>query len=365
MITQLHITALKSIEEITVPCTNLNLLTGANSSGKSTFLQALLLISQNAAAWQGLNGNYVSLGDFRDVKNFRSSANQIVIQAVIDSDSKICLVFEEETETELQRSITQQFLGETKEAAKQEKKIPPFPKIPDICYLSCDRVGALDVYQKKYGFSEIGIHGEYAFHYLQAHSMDPLEQALIRDSSLQTLLGQVNAWLEYIVGTSVAVEDITGTDKVKAAFDAGSGRYVRPRNIGSGVSYLISILILCLSAKKDTIILIENPEIHLHPRAQSRLCEFFCFVAKANRQIFLETHSDHIFNGIRAGIAMGDVKKEEVAINYFELNENKSTKHTKIEIGKNGRIVNYLEGLFDQFDVDMERMLSLDFIPRR
>ena len=84
---------------------------------------------------------------------------------------------------------------------------------------------------------------------------------------------------------------------------------MRPGNVEAGISYLISILIACLSAPRDSVNIIENPEIHLHPGAKAKACEFFYFVGTAGRQIFIETHSDHIFNGFRAGIATGKREK--------------------------------------------------------
>ncbi|MBO0565475.1 hypothetical protein EXQ38_04210 [Clostridium botulinum] len=89
--------------------------------------------------------------------------------------------------------------------------------------------------------------------------------------------------------------------------------------MGSGLSYLISIIIICLSLEENEALIIENPEIHLHPKAQSRLTEFFIFISKANRQLVIETHSDHFFNGVRVAIANGTISNEEVSINFFKL----------------------------------------------
>ena len=101
MIKEVRISALKSIEKLSIECSKLNILAGANSSGKSTFLQALLLIAQNSREWQGLNGKYVSLGDFRlDAKNYHVTSNKIEIELKTqpEATTPIKLTFQEETD---------------------------------------------------------------------------------------------------------------------------------------------------------------------------------------------------------------------------------------------------------------------------
>ncbi len=351
MINKIRVSALKSISDITIECSRLNLLTGTNSSGKSTLIQAILLMFQNLESRQGLNGELVTMGDFRaDVRNINISENSVQIE-LLDSNfnSPAILAFTED-------AVNFSFVN-------KECKVKPgiIKKYKNkLHYLSCNRIGAKDVYMKNYGSIDgIGKDGEYALHYLQVHKKDNLEMELCRDSASITLETQVNFWLKYIVNTTITVEDVPSTDIVKGAYSVGESKSQRPRNVGSGISYLVSIIIMCLASNKDDILIIENPEIHLHPKAQSRVCEFLYFVAHSERQLFIETHSDHFYNGIRAGIARNDMEKEYVNVNYFELNDNNCTTNTKIEFGKRGRVLNYTEGLFDQFDIDLNKMLEL------
>ena len=69
MISSVSIQAFKSITRLDVQCAAFNLIVGRNSAGKSTFLQALLVASQNTSGEYGLNGPAVALGDFREVQN--------------------------------------------------------------------------------------------------------------------------------------------------------------------------------------------------------------------------------------------------------------------------------------------------------
>ena len=163
----------------------------------------------------------------------------------------------------------------------------------------------------------------------------------------------------YILNSFVTTEDVVGTDYVKCFYTNDQGMPVRPKNTGAGLSYLISIIVMCLLSKKNDIIIIENPEIHLHPNAQAKVCEFLYFISSADRQLFIETHSDHVFNGIRVGIATKIMNADDIAVNFFSFDSKNCTQNNVIEFGKRGRILNYIDGLFDQFDIDLNRMLEI------
>jgi len=117
--------------------------------------------------------------------------------------------------------------------------------------------------------------------------------------------------------TEIKTEEIGGTNHVKASFKNGNA-FVRPKNIGSGISYLTAILIVCLAAKKGQVIIVENPEIHLHPKAQSKIGEFLAFVASKGIQIIIETHNDHIINRFRYEVYKGNLKSNQIIIHYKE-----------------------------------------------
>lgn len=347
MIKQINIKLLKSIADISVNCSKLNLFVGTNSSGKSTALQSILLVSQNIEQKCGLNGPLVSLGELREAKNFNVTGNEIEIILKEDASQITLTILDSEDPVKLDSNNTI-FLN----------KIDYFQQ--RIHYLSCNRIGSQDTYQKNmYKINKFGINGEYAINYLMEHSSDELEESLLKNKVSFTLHHQVNVWLKYIINANIKTEDITETDVVKAKYSLIDGINLRPKNVGSGISYLISIIVLCLGSQKDDIILIENPEIHLHPLSQSKLCEFLYFIANSERQLFIETHSDHFFNGIRAGIATGTMADEDVSVNFLHLDENNCTLDTRIQFGKRGKILNYVDNLFDQFDTDLNKMLGL------
>lgn len=240
-------------------------------------------------------------------------------------------------------------------------------------YLSCHRIGVNDIYKKNMiNETDFGIDGEYALAYLLKNEGETVKEDLIANDPnfTSTLLGQVNYWMNYIVDTSLLLTDLKKTNYLQVKYNnnpknkLSDALYCRPINIGSGVSYLISIIISCLASNRKDVIIIENPEIHLHPKAQSRLCEFLYFISKTNRQIFVETHSDHIFNGLRVGIATKYMKQEDISVNFFALDEKNETQCNHIVFGDYGKVIGTnnnmdINDLFDQFDIDLDRMLGI------
>ena len=348
MIREIDVKALKSISEIQMFCKNLNIIAGTNSSGKSTLLQALLIAAQNTGANNGINGKYVNVGDFKDANNYNVKDRNISIGLHLDQN-----LFEEIIIDDSGIIKNTFFDDDFKSFIKPED-------FRNVKYLSCNRIGAEDIYKKNYDSAkDVGINGEFAIFCLDKYKSEILSSELIADTISYTLYSQVNYWLNYILDFSISTEDVLGTDFVKCFYSTSEGKQMRPKNVGSGLSYLISVLVLCLLSDSNDIIVIENPEIHLHPKAQSKVCEFLYFIAKSGRQLFVETHSDHIFNGVRAGIATGKMDSSNISVNFFTIDENNCTVNNVIEFGKRGRILNYVEGLFDQFDIDLNRMLNI------
>ncbi len=155
------------------------------------------------------------------------------------------------------------------------------------------------------------------------------------------------------------MEDLGITNILSAKFSYGGNNDVRPYHIGAGVSYITGIIISSLSAEPEDILIIENPEIHLHPKAQADLTEFLCFIANAGIQIIVESHSDHIFNGIRKAVAKKYINKNKTSIHFFELDKDFLSRNTEIELADTGGIITYKKGLFDQFDDDLDQLLGL------
>ena len=374
MIDTIHIIALKSIKDLTVKCSKLNLFVGTNSSGKSTLLQGLLLVAQ-----QKLNGKYISIGDFREVRNYYMPNSSIRIEIKENGKNNpawIEFIEDKENETYNVQTSLDEIPAEDILIFDDIDDSEQSDLISDefgFHYLSCHRIGVTDIYAKNMlNESDFGIDGEYAMAYLLKNESKNVENELVVEGAdvTNSLLEQVNYWLNYIVGTTLAINDIKKTNYLQVKYNnnpanaSSEALYCRPINVGSGISYLISIIISCLGSEEDSIIVIENPEIHLHPKAQSRLCDFIYFVSKAGRQLFVETHSDHIFNGLRVDIKKKKIQQEDISVNFLAMNEHCETQCNPIIFKEYGKIVGTndemdIDDLFDQFEIDLNRMLGL------
>ena len=374
MIDTIHIIALKSIKDLTVKCSKLNLFVGTNSSGKSTLLQGLLLVAQKK-----LNGKYISIGDFREVRNYYMPNSSIRIEIKENGKNNpawIEFIEDKENETYNVQTSLDEIPAEDILIFDDIDDSEQSDLISDefgYHYLSCHRIGVTDIYAKNMlNESDFGIDGEYAMAYLLKNESKNVENELVVEGAdvTNSLLEQVNYWLNYIVGTTLAINDIKKTNYLQVKYNnnpanaSSEALYCRPINVGSGISYLISIIISCLGSEEDSIIVIENPEIHLHPKAQSRLCDFLYFVSKAGRQLFVESHSDHIFNGLRVGVATKKIQQEDISVNFLAMNEHCETQCNPIIFKEYGKIVGTndemdIDDLFDQFEIDLNRMLGL------
>lgn len=344
MIEKINIRGFKCFDDVTLELNHLTLLTGVNSAGKSSALQSiLLLLQQSENAQNALNGKYVKLGYFNELKNTITNAKKIEISVNKGENQSSRIEIDGEGNVE-------------------QDGISALQDI-DCVYLSAERVGVEDVYkQNLMGEYRIGVHGEFAFDYLSRERMNPLREQDFRYMDAGANLGnQVDYWLNYIMGYSVTAERISGTEIVKVSYKknmAGS-REVKPQHVGTGISYIANIIIAALSCKKESLFIVENPEIHLHPKAQSKLLDFFSFLATRGLQIIVETHSDHIFNGIRKNMKLKKINKQDVAVYFFLQKADLLCDPIQIEINEEGIIKNQVKGLFDQFDEDLDELLGL------
>ena len=158
----------------------------------------------------------------------------------------------------------------------------------------------------------------------------------------------------------------THTARIWVENNFSQGKTIYPTNTGFGISYSLPIIVACLIAKKDRLLVIENPEAHLHPSAQSKLGYFLGLMANAGVKILVETHSDHIINGIQIAVAKKVIDNSKVTINYFyreqkskdELEEEKvlgikqQPAVKSITITEKGELSEWPKGFFDQTQID-------------
>ena len=175
-----------------------------------------------------------------------------------------------------------------------------------------------------------------------------------------SLVGAVVDWLGYL-GIANTIETI---DKGKSGLELGvrignSSKINDLTQVGVGVSQVLPILVSGLLAETDTTLIFEQPELHLHPKVQSRLADFFLSMTQLGKQCLVETHSEHIINRIRLRIAEGSEGSpwHDAAKVYFVENKNDSSTFREIKIDECGSILVWPEGFFDERQQETERIL--------
>jgi len=332
------ISGFKVFEEEEFEFRNLTILTGENSSGKSSLIQALLFLG-NPLGLIGTNFN-------QDLHEYLRSLGQ---NELFNKNGYKKIEIKA-------NNLSQKWIKKDTSLSTQigEFSYPNFLSYPEnLIYLNAEkhRLKQVSQFVENLTGRFFGLYGDLVANYFYHNKRKKIEEFLIKDETSYTLESQVNYWFRKITGIeelSIEVEKITPTF-VKNIFKINDTEFL-PENLGTGLSHLFAILVICLSAKKDNIIILENPEIHLHPKAQAKLGEFFAFIASKGIQLIIETHNDHILNKIAYEIYKNHISKEDVIIHYFSLPYEKTT----IYFNDRGSFVNekneniqFPEGFFD------------------
>ena len=122
----------------------------------------------------------------------------------------------------------------------------------------------------------------------------------------------------------------------------------RPTNVGFGISYTLPVVAQLLGAKPGEIVCIENPEAHLHPLGQTRLGDLVAKTAAAGVQVIIETHSDHLVDGMRIAVKEGVLDHEKVGVLYFKKGADNITEYQHLAVTKDGDMTDWPSGFFDQ-----------------
>ena len=195
---------------------------------------------------------------------------------------------------------------------------------------------------------------------LRAALLERAPEDLMADSTGYTVIDQVDHWMKKIVGTGIMERTMEPGHRELVCYREAGGPAIRLKNAGTGVMTLTNLLTGCFLSDAGDILFIEHPEVFLHPGTQSRLFGFFLFLAKNGRQVFLETHSDHIVNAARVNICQKNARPEDVAINYMHW-EGPKIENSQVRISDHGKLISdgTLEGFFDQYEKDFDIMIGI------
>jgi predicted ATPase len=191
--------------------------------------------------------------------------------------------------------------------------------------------------------SDVGVRGE--------RSAEVLWFASRAKKQRQQMLKNINQWVKaFGIAKEVKLERLGKSNQYQVLFvDAATNLSVNIADVGFGASQLLPIIVQGFYAPPGSVLLIEQPEIHLHPKAQATLGDLLMEVVKTGvRQIIVETHSEHLLARIQRRIAEQEFSHEQVAIYYFELTPN-GTKIHRLELDKYGQLVEPIpEGFFEE-----------------
>jgi len=339
----------------------LTVLTGLNSTGKSTVIQALLL-AQLAIELGGqrvpLNGTYgLALGEALDVLSSSAELQSITFELSGPRGKEIAILG-----VPNDRAVALDVLH----LGQPDGLVPPRDGHVDT-YLSAERLGPRDLLEIAPGSDSrilVGHQGQFT-----AHALAQAERTVVRKSLLHpstdevglaiTLESQAQAWLSSIV-RPVLVEArwLAGANAATLRFRDPDllAEWARPANVGFGLSYALPVIVAALTASPGTLFLVENPEAHLHPAGQSLMGQFLTRVAAAGVQVVVETHSDHVINGVRLASARdGFLPPSDVLVHFLA---DAGTRYT-IEIQSSGALTEWPAGFFDQSEADLGQLSRL------
>lgn len=335
MIKKLKIKNLKSIKKLGLNLGKFNVLCGNNASGKTAIIHSILAVAQKYDATEGLDGEIIKIGNYQEVHNRNTSGD---IEIIVENDAK-----------------------ETKKIIMKNDSSLIFPKEntldisfeKDIFYLSSNRIGVVDTYIK--GNSRFGTSGLSFANFIHKNQEKSMSDSYIKAFKkkktgvkvINSLKEHVRYWLEFLTEENINLDEIRYTNQYLLTFKLNT----RSINTGSGFSYLLPIIAVCLGAliinsntKSKPIIIIENPEIYLHPKAQKKLVEFLLFISDF-AQVIIETHSDHI---LKASI---ENKNKYDKIFVFNLNNGTTEKKEMTYKNFKTKPISYAEVQYKAFDI--------------
>jgi predicted ATPase len=234
-------------------------------------------------------------------------------------------------------------------------------RVRGLAYLTAERLGPRETYplEDPQLIPVVGPRGEHAVSILHSGRDVWVPSSLAIEGVPRTRLRQVEARMSrFFPGCEWIVDEVPQANSVTLGLRTSKGtKFHRPIHTGFGLTQVLPIVVAALSANPGGLLLIENPEVHLHPAGQAAMGEFLAEVAAAHIQIVLETHSDHVLNGIRRAVKAGILLPEAAALHFFrprsEREENSALQVQSPCIDRNGNIDTWPDGFFDQFDKDM------------
>lgn len=368
MINYMQIENFKSIKKLSLPLENLNLFFGMNGMGKSSVIQALLLLRQSF--WENYkssvdclytNGEMIQLGTSKDI--FCQSGDFEIIRFYVQFSAHAtydcCYKYEPDQPDSDQ-------LMRIEKGINEDFAVPLFSD--QFSYLGAEHIGPRKQYStenwKKTGIARLGTRGEFVvpFLALEGEKIRIPDEMCLKTGKTNRLIDQVSAWMaEISPGIRISAELLPTIEKAKLAISYSGSRLVSdaflPVNVGFGIPYVLPLIVELLVSSEDSLLLIENPESHLHPKGQTMIAKLISLAANHGCQIICESHSDHVINGVRVAVKNGYINNKKVGVSFFSKNRNQETKVDNIYMDEKGNLSDYPLGLLDEWGILMTELI--------
>lgn len=274
MISKLTLEGFKSFKFGELALSPFTLLTGLNSSGKSSVIQAILM---GEKAVKDNNFLLDEHGTVRELTNIYGNEFKITLKD--DHGGSIALIGKDDTQ-------------------KVEQIGNEAVDFPTLFYSEAGRFGSQSSIRVFNNTAEMDSKGNNLLKCIDTYAEYEIPDSLLHPKAQGvTYLYNLRAWLELIspnIDFSYNLQKLS--DQSFSYFDDH-----RATNVGFGLSYTLPIIAVLLRASlsKNSLVLLENPEAHLHPKGQTELGKFIALCADNGINVVVETHSDHLFDGVR------------------------------------------------------------------
>lgn len=402
LIEKIVIDGFKSLRNVSIDIKPITILIGLNSSGKSSVLQCLEVLKQTAkVGWSvfRVDGDLINLGSFKDIVFQKGDENEINVEIRGFRKQSLEPPFGKEATYNYSFSVDSRglkyyscsiksgefHLGGEYNRAKTTNQVT-FPLLHGSLFFNPSNVIGFPFGHAGNSGDVGGFNFEHLQKFLSVIQQDlvgffmvpairgmsspsyPLGNQAFEDIVDSVNLGQqavkfsstvvyrspeierkINKWISRITGITIRARTVP--DK-QAAIEASGKIDVNIVNEGFGSNQLVHLFAQIATAPAYSLIGIEEPEVHLHPKAQSELSKVLIEIAtEEKKNLIITTHSEHILYRILIEIARGKLNPEDVAIYHFALSEDGSTKVERLNVDNKGRLE---KGIPDFFETDLD-----------
>ena len=379
MIWQFELRHFKCFEQLKLPLRPLTVLSGANAAGKSTVVQPLVLLHQTMLdhEWSSrlaLNGRAARLGTVADVVDRVHGRDGFDVGIEHSDGTHIGWSFAGERSDMSMRVRQVRVDGEERlrvDGGARLRYLLPEERVPagarkvadqlrSLIYLGAERIGPRETYPLRDTdlTGEVGPTGERVPGLLYAGADERVLPHLALSGIPGTRLRQVEGHMgRFFPGCRVEVQKVPGASAVMLRLGTSAAMELHtPTHTGFGLTQVLAIVVVALSLAEGGLLVVENPEVHLHPAGQALMGGFLSQVAAAGVQVIIETHSDHVLNGVRRAVKTGALSNEAVSLHFFRpRGADRTEGAAQVEspvMDEEGRLDSWPEGFFDQFDKD-------------